>query len=229
MANGLFSDFNPIERLATNQYGVAANKITRGSLISFHYPISMSTIPNVIHDPYPMVILTDIWPYYIRGLNLHYLTFPYIKRIIGTYGGQGSFSYGNIRPDKYMAHAFRLYIRRGVLTPKRLDTQWLIQVLQSVRSFGPGELEKIRQNIQQQIQKRLQIKADELTNYEEWRAKMTESQKRQLRGKVFEGQQAVTRGPQEGLIMPNEGPVGRYPALEQPQPGEGGQYGTEEI
>ncbi len=225
---GLFEDFNPIQRIAANQYGPAGNKITRGSLISFHYPRSCAMIPNVIHDPYPMVIITDIWPNYIRGLNLHYLTFPYIKRILGSYGGNPGFSYFHIRPDGYMAHAFRMYVRKCIAQPKRLDTQWLMQVLQSVRSFAPGELEKIRQNIQQQIQKRLQAKAEELTSYEEWRAKMTESQKRQLRGKVQQGQQTITRGPQEGLIMPNEGPVGRYPALESPQPGEGGPYSTEE-
>lgn len=224
---GLFEDFNPIQRLATNQYGVATNKITRGSLISFHYPRSFAMIPNIIHDPYPMVILTDIWPYYIRGLNLHYLTFPYIKKILGTYGGDGSFSYRSIRPDRYMAHAFRMYVRKGVTQPKRLDTEWLMQVLASVRSFNPSELEKIRAQIQEQIKQRLQVKADELSSYEEWRAQMTESQKRQLRGKAFEGYQTITRGAQEGLIMPNEGPVGRYPSLQEPGPGEGGPYSTE--
>lgn len=227
MAGGLFSDFNPIQRLAMNQYGMAVNKITKGSLISFHYPRSFAMIPNIIHDPYPLVILTDIWPYYVRGLNLHYLTFPYIKRILGNYGGRGNFSYFHIRPDKYMAHAFRMYVRKGVMQPKKLDTEWLIQVLESVRSFAPGELEKIRANIQEQIKRRLQVKADELTNYEEWRARMTESQKRQLRGKALEGQRMVTRGPKEGLILPNEGPVGRYPAVEGPGPGEGGPLSIE--
>lgn len=185
-------------------------------------------IPNIIHDPYPMVIVTDIWPNYIRGLNLHYLTFPYIKKILGTYGGNTSFSYFHIRPDRYMAHAFRMYVRKCISQPKRLDTQWLIQVLQSVRSFAPGELEKIRQSVQQQIKQRLQAKADELTSYEKWRAQMAESQKRQLRGKVLDVNRAVTRGPEEDLITPNLGPVGRYPSLESPQPGEGGPYSTEE-
>jgi hypothetical protein len=221
---GLFESYNPIQRLAANQYGLSANKITKGSLISFHYPRSYATIPNVIHDPYPMVILTDIWPKYIRGLNLHYLTFPYIKRILGTYGGQG-FSYFNIKPDAYMAQAFRMYFRVGVRQPKRLDTDWLIQVLQSVRSFSPGELENIRANIQRQMQHRLQAKVDELTSYEEWRARMSESQKRQFRGKGLEAQRILTGGMERGLIKPTEG---FEPPTIQPTPGEGGPYSTEE-
>src|SRR5688572_24294071 len=181
---GLFEDFNPLQRMAANQHGVNTSTITAGSLISFHYPRSMAMIPNVIHDPYPMVIITDIWPNYVRGLNLHYLTFPYIKRILQTHGGNQNFSYlSNIKPDRYMAHAFRMYIRAGVRQPKRLDTDWLLSVLASVRSFAPGEVEKIRANIQRQIQARLQAKAKELTSYEQWRANLTQSQQRQLRGK----------------------------------------------
>lgn len=201
---GLFeSGFNPVERIAKNQFGMSAKPISRGSLISFYYPQSYAIIPNIIHDPYPLVILTDIWPRYIRGLNLHYLTFPYVKKILTTYGGK-SFSYYNIKPDQYMANAFRMYVRMGVRRPRRLDTEWLVSVLQSVRSFDPAEIEKIRTNIQQQIQQRLQAKAEELTSYEDWRQQMTESQKRQLRGKVLETQRILTRGPEQGLIYPNE-------------------------
>lgn len=224
---GLFNDFNPLQRLAANQYGVSGNAITKGSLISFHYPRSYAMIPNVIHDPYPMVIITDIWPQYIRGVNLHYLTFPYVKRILENWGGNQSFSYSNIRPDKYMANAFRMYVRAGVQRPKRLDSEWLKTILQSVRSFAPGEIEKIRANIQQQIQQRLQAKAKELTSYEEWRKGLTDSQQRQLRGKVKDVNDLLTRGPQENLVVPNQGPTGQPPANEPPQPGEGGPLSTD--
>jgi len=238
MANGLFQDFNPIQRLAANQYDFSTRRITKGSLISFHYPRSFAMIPNVIHDPYPMVILTDIWPQYIRGLNLHYLTFPYIKNILSAHGGNAAFSYVHIKPDKYMAQAFRMYVRAGVRRPRRLDTQWLMEVLASVRSFAPGQLEAIRKNIEMQIQQRLQTKADELTSYEEWRAQaermtygqwvrqkrtdawwnqLTESQKRQFRGKALEGQRILTGGIERDLVRP-EGPPTE----------EGGPFSTEE-
>ncbi len=200
---GLFDSYNPIERIATNQYGPSTNRITRGSLISFHYPQSYAIIPNVIHDPYPMVIITDIWPKYIRGVNLHYLTFPYVKRLLTTYGGK-NFSYFNIRNDRYMANAFRMYVRMGVQQPKRLDTEWLMNVLGTVKSFGPGELEQIRTNVQKQIQQRLQTKSNELTSYEKWRSQLTQSQQRQLRGKGLEAQNIITGGVNRNLI--NEPP-----------------------
>ena len=196
---GLFESYNPIERIASNQYGPNVNRITRGSLISFHYPQSYAIVPNVIHDPYPMVIITDIWPKYIRGVNLHYLTFPYVKKLLTTYAGK-NFSYFNIRNDTYMANAFRMYVRMGVKQPKRLDSEWLMGVLSSVRSFGPGELEQIRASIQKQIQQRLQAKANELTSYEQWRQQLTQSQQRQLRGKGLEAQKTITGGLDRNLI-----------------------------
>ena len=198
---GLFESYNPIERIATNQHGPSVNTITRGSLISFHYPQSYAMIPNVIHDPYPMVIITDIWPKYIRGVNLHYLTFPYVKRLLTNYGGK-NFSYFNIRSDRYMANAFRMYVRMGVQQPKRLDNEWLMDVLASVRSFGPGEIEQIRSNIQKQIQARLQAKANELTSYDQWRKQLTQSQQRQLRGKGLEAQNIIHGGFDRDLIKP---------------------------
>jgi len=224
---GLFEDFNPVQRLASNQYGVSVNKITSGSLVAFHYPLSYATIPNVIHDPYPMVLITDIWPRYIRGVNLHYLTFPYIKRLLTGFGGRPFNYQANIKADKYLANSFRMYVRQGIRQPKRLDTDFLLNVLASVRSFAPGELERIRMNIQQQIQNRLQAKASELTSYEQWRASLTESQKRQLRGKGLETQQALTGGIERNLIYPNEGQAGLRPSPNPPQPGEGGPMSTD--
>lgn len=225
---GLFENWSPLERVPANQYGPSTKKITRGSLISFSYPHSWAVIPNVIHDLYPMVIITDIWPRYIRGLNLHYLTFPYIKQILGQYGGKNFFEYHfHIRPDRYMANAFRMYVRQGIRQPKKLDIDFLNTVLQSARSFAPGELEQIRAEIQRQIQQKLQADTENLTSYEEWRARMSESQKRQLRGKGLDTRRTVGRGADEGLIYPNEGATGRYPALEPPQPGEGGPLSTD--
>jgi len=225
---GLFEDFNPVGRVATNQHGPSfGSRVTMGSLISFHYPQSWAVVPNVIHDSHPMVLITDIWPNYVRGVNLHYLTFPYIKQKLLEYGNK-SFQYQqNIKQDKYFANSFRVYVRRGMLQPKMLDIEFLINVLASVRSFSPGELEKIRMNIQKQIQQRLQAKADELTSYEEWRAGLTESQKRQLRGKGLETHRAFSGGVDRDLIVPNEGAAGLYPAQHPPQPGEGGSYSTD--
>lgn len=227
--SGLFEEFNPIQRIAANQYGMSGRTITSGSLISFSYPNSYAVIPNIIHDPYPMVLVTDVWKKsgYIRGVNLHYLTFPYIKRLLQNYGGR-SFNYQmNIKSDKYLANSFRMYVMQGIRQPKRLDTEFLLNVLASVRSFAPGELERIRMNIQQQIQQRLQAKANELTAYEEWRSGLTDSQQRQLRSKGLDVQKNVTGGIDRNLVVPNEGKVGMRPAQFPPQPGEGGPLSTD--
>lgn len=199
----LFSDFDPIQSLAANQYGFSTKAITRGSLISFDYPRSMAMIPNIIHDPRPMVIITDVWPpHYLRGINLHYLTFSYIRKILQTWGGNQGFSYAAIRPDKYVASAFRMYSLRGVTRPKRLDSEWLKTVLASVKTFNPGEIEKIRASIQQQIQSRLQLKASELTAYDQWRRNLTPTQQRQVGTRVQGVQEALTGGFDRNLTNP---------------------------
>lgn len=154
---GLFQDFDP---LLLNKN--VSNNITRGSLISFNYPISQAFPPNVIHDSRPMVIVADVFPGYLRGVNLHYLTFPYIKKLLQTFSGNASFSYASVRPDRYIANAFRVYASRGISQTRKLDTTWLLNLLASIRSFNPAEIEKINSTVQQQIQSRLQMKARDL-------------------------------------------------------------------
>ena len=79
---------------------VNTNKpISRGSLVAFQYPYSQSLDPNIIHDPSPLILITDIWPRHIRGVNLHYLTFPYIKKILQGHCEHAGFSYGQIRGE----------------------------------------------------------------------------------------------------------------------------------
>lgn len=185
---GLFNDFDPLKSLNNRSGGnVNPNAVTKGALISFEYPRSFAIVPNIIHDPRPMLIVTDVWPpNYVRGVNLHYLTFPYIKKILETWGGNTNFSYSNIKADKYVSLAFRMYSLKGMIRPKRLDSEFLKTVLQSARTFDAGELEKIRANIQQQIQARLQVKANELTAYEQYRNNL-----QMMQNKVTNMQNAV--------------------------------------
>ena len=56
---------------------VTNTAVVRGSLVTFNYIFHK---PG--HDPAPLVLITDIWDRYIRGINLHYLTFPVIKKMI---------------------------------------------------------------------------------------------------------------------------------------------------
>lgn len=198
----LFNAFNPFEKVASNQLGVVGKNIARGSLISFYYPHSGAAKPNAIHDPYPMVIITDIWPTYLRGVNLHYLTFPYIKNILQSNATNMNYNYQtNVKGDSYIAGAFRSYYRSGMRQVKKLDAEFLVSILSSVRSFSESEMERVRQEIRRQIYSRSQLKADELTRM----SKQVENTTNQL-------QQTMQRGATENLIYPQEYATGMRPA-----------------
>jgi hypothetical protein len=180
----------PYKRVAANQYGPSVRTINRGSLVQFHYLFW-------IHDPQPLVIVTDIFPNYIRGVNLHYLTFPYILKLLQPYCDQGGFSYYNIKADQYIVNAFRTYKRMGVKRPKALDCAFILNVLGSVRTIDPNEIETIRQLVQEQIKTRAQPKAEELAQrYQQ----MMQGQQEQ----GFVNQNAPP--PVERNLLPPEGP-----------------------
>lgn len=129
------------------------SEVTKGSLITFNYL-------NWIHDPYPLLIVTDIVPgTRLRGVNLHYLTFNYIKGLLRNSCENRGFSYSNIRNDKYIVDAFRSYKWQGVRTVKKLDCNFLLTVMATVRSFDPSQVKQIRENIQQQLNRQVTPKA----------------------------------------------------------------------
>ena len=162
--NSLFKDFNPFNTLPTNQYGLVGNVTMKGDVITFNYPVSYAFPMNQIHDPYPLLIVTDIWPRMIRGVNLHYLTFPYIKYILNSNSGNKNFSYFNIKSDKYISNAFRVYYKQGIRKPKKMDSNWLLEMMAGVRRWQPNDMEKVKEDIRKQMLQKLQMKADELTN-----------------------------------------------------------------
>jgi hypothetical protein len=146
----------PYRPLPANQYGPSVKTVGKGSLIHFNYLF-------YIHDPYPLVIITDIFPQYVRGVNLHYLTFPYIRRLLQPNCDNQGFSYYNIKGDQYIVDAFRTYKRRGIRNLKSLDCAFILNVLASVRSFDPEEIENLRRIVQEQIQQRFQPRAERMT------------------------------------------------------------------
>lgn len=126
--------------------------VTRGSLISFFYQFHK---PG--HDPQPLVLVTDIGNY-LRGLNLHYLTFPTIKKLL--FPAQGKpvcdsplMTYQYIKNDTYITSAFRQYKRNGIQNLKKLDCGFIVNALAMSRSFDPYEIEAIRKSVREQIQR----------------------------------------------------------------------------
>jgi len=129
------------------------NYIRKGNLISFSYA-------QWIHDPYPLIIVTDVLPNNrIRGVNLHYLTFPYIRNLLKMGANNLSFSYANIRGNKYIVDAFRSYKWHGVRQIKVMDSAFLLSVMASVRSFDPSQVRAIRRAVQDQINREVNPKA----------------------------------------------------------------------
>lgn len=146
---------NPNPRMFGN-FGVR-----KGSLISFNYVYWRN-------DAYPLVVVSQnalangkLW-----GVNLHYLTFPYIRKILGMSEGDPNFSYSSISGDAYMKKAFRSYKWRGIRQVKVLEPKFLMDIMSMARSYDPAEVQIIRRQVQEQIGRKMNPKASEMTNLE---------------------------------------------------------------
>jgi hypothetical protein len=135
--------------------------VRKGSLVSFNYMFWKN-------DAYPLVVVSDnalanskLW-----GVNLHYLTFPYIKRLLSMSVNNPAFSYTSISGDVYMKKAFRSYKLQGVRQLKVLDHRTLLNIMSMVRSYDPAEVQIIRRQVQEQINRQINPKASQMTNLE---------------------------------------------------------------
>jgi len=149
----------PFLDLAANQYGPSARRIYKGSLVWFRYT-------NYIHDPFPLVILTDIWPNHVRGFNLHYLTFFYVKKLLSLHCDNMMFSYFVIKNNPYFKifeKSFRTYKRLGMRQVKRLDCSFLLDMLGSMMSFDPAEVEQMRVYVRERLAREFQPRAEKMT------------------------------------------------------------------
>jgi len=136
--------FNALFQTPTPAMGVS-QYLTKGSLIVFKYSFW-------IHDPYPLVIVSDyMFGIKIRGVNLHYLTYPIISSILGTTCASKTFSYSNIKSNTYISSAFRTYKWNGISQVKRLDCNTLLKVISGVRSIDPSQTQAIKQSVQDQL------------------------------------------------------------------------------
>lgn len=131
--------------------------VKKGGLITFKYNYWH-------HDPYPLVIVTDISPgNRIRGVNIHYLTFNYVRNLLKANGENPAFSYQSIKGDNYLVAAFRTYKWNGISQIKKMDSQFILTVMSMVRTFDPIEVENIRKVIQEQLRMQVNPRADEMT------------------------------------------------------------------
>lgn len=134
--------------------------IGRGSLITFNYLFHK---PG--HDTWPLVLVTDVNyqtktspQSFVRGINLHYLTFPIIKKLLFPGPGQsvcdnGIVTYQYIKGDEYIKSAFRQYKRNGIASLKKLNCDFIVNALAISRSFDPNEIEAIRKSVREQLRR----------------------------------------------------------------------------
>jgi hypothetical protein len=130
--------------------------IKKGAAVTFQYL-------HWKHDPYPLILCSSIYgDGRVAGVNMHYLTFKYIKYLIAQYCDK-QFSYPLIKGNSYIYNAFRTYKKDGVRMAKVLDCNFLATILGTVRSFKPSEIEAIRQEVQRQLRAKLNPTVDDLT------------------------------------------------------------------
>lgn len=129
--------------------------VARGSLITFNY---LWHKPG--HDPSPLVLVTDVnyRGFYLRGLNLHYLTFPVIKKLLFPGPGQSvcdspQITYQYIKGNDYIVSSFRQYKKNGIESLKKLNCEFIVNALAISRSFDPNEIEAIRKSVREQIRR----------------------------------------------------------------------------
>jgi hypothetical protein len=122
------------------------NTIQKGSLIVFPYLYWKN-------DPMPCVLVSSVNGYVLKGINLHYLTFTYIKKLLMPNVNNPSFSYYNIKSDPYITSAFRSYLVRGIAFEKSrvIDAKFLLQMMTLAKSFDPNQIRAIRQEIERQL------------------------------------------------------------------------------
>lgn len=135
--------------------------IAKGSLVSFNYAFWKN-------DAYPLVVVSEnkrdagkLW-----GVNIHYLTFPYIRRLLEISSGNPSFSYASISNDGYLARSYRSYKWSGIRQIRKLDYKFLLNVMTMVRTFDPAEVQIIRRQVQDQMRQQINPKATNLSQGE---------------------------------------------------------------
>ena len=137
------------QRLFTSLDTPQRSVVGKGQVVAFAYVGQQRNYR--IHDPMPLVIVSDIFTDMIRGVNLHYLTLPYVRSIVTAHANNPNFSFQFISNDGYIVGAFRSYKRNGISKLRMLDIDFLKNLLTVVRSLEPGEIEQMREQVHQMI------------------------------------------------------------------------------
>jgi hypothetical protein len=133
--------------------------LTKGSIISFKYDFFKN-------DPYPTIIVTSVSKDYISGLNIHVLTFYRIKELLGTKINackNPAFGYNLVKGNGYIIKAYRKYKKVGMRSVKIFDCDAFLNIIGITRVLTPKEAKIIRNDVSNQINKKTNINADQIT------------------------------------------------------------------
>lgn len=133
-----------------NKQPPVVKPVGKGSLINFTYLYAKTG-----HPVSPMVLVTDVMPMYVRGVNLQYLTPGYIQKLLDKrlVNGCGNprFSYFNIKADAFITSAFRQYKRTGIANLRQLDCSFLSSLIQTMRGIDIAEIYAFQKQVNDQI------------------------------------------------------------------------------
>jgi hypothetical protein len=133
----------------------AVNIPQKGQIVQFQYQFAK-------HDPNPLVLITDANftlqgnpVSFLRGVNLHMLGLSNIMKLLYNRGinacNNPLFSYDNIKPDRYIKAAFRMYKKPGIKKIRMLDCEYLKKILAASKKLNTSDLDVIRKTISDQI------------------------------------------------------------------------------
>jgi len=137
---------------------VGLGEVRSGTVIRFNYATLFK------HDPYPLVIVTDRMPDGdVRGVNLKYFVMNSVVQMIRNYCGKPGFSFRNIASNRYFVGAFRRYKSFGMRNIEMLDCELILKTIDMMRTHDPNQEQAIREAVQEQLRKKINVTAEELT------------------------------------------------------------------
>lgn len=138
-------------------------KPKKGDLIGFRYTFWK-------HDPHPLVLVTSVYnDGRVAGINLHNLTLWDMKNLVSQYCNKSTISYQTaVKGRREILKGFRTYKWEGIRDIMVMDCQNFLNRLGIVREkklLSPNEIEKLRLQLQQQMKRQVNPKANTLTQH----------------------------------------------------------------
>ena len=140
-------------------------KPKKGDLIGFRYMFWK-------HDPHPLVLVTSQYnDGRVAGVNLHNLTLWDMKNLVSQYCNKGNISYQTaVKGKREIVKGFRTYRWNGIKDMTVIDCNNFLGrmgIVREKRLLSPNEVEKLRLQVQQQLKRQINPKAQDMNKYQQ--------------------------------------------------------------